>query len=109
MAATNTTLAWVPAEMLFGRTPGGGYPRLPAAALLISVRADDEGDPSGLGSVVLWVDAVLSPDGARRARGLLGRGAPIGKSARHASLVKVSDANATLHGKSFPGRGEGGL
>jgi hypothetical protein len=56
----------VPVEKLLGRAPGGDYPRPTAAALLLSVQAAEDGDPSGLTGLVLQVVAALSPDGVRR-------------------------------------------
>ena len=61
-----TEVGGVPVEQLLGRMPGGGYPRSAAAALLLSVQAAEDADPSGLAGLLLRVVAVLSPDGVRR-------------------------------------------
>jgi hypothetical protein len=56
----------VPVTDLLGAVPGGDYPHATAAAMLLSVQATEASDPTGLTSRLLWVLAVLSPDGTRR-------------------------------------------
>jgi len=59
-------LAQVPVQELLGQVPGGDYPRSAAAALLLSIQATEDSDPTGLAGLLLRVLAVLSPDGVRR-------------------------------------------
>ena len=59
-------LTSVPVEKLLGRAPGDDYPRPTAAALLLSVQAAEDADPSRLTSLLLSVMAVLSADGVPR-------------------------------------------
>jgi hypothetical protein len=59
-------LGVVPLDQLLTRTPGAGYPRATAAALLLSVAAAEDDDPTGLTSLLLRVLATLSPDGVPR-------------------------------------------
>jgi tetratricopeptide (TPR) repeat protein len=59
-------LGRVPVATLLGRVPGSDYPRPAAAALLLSVQAAEDADPSVLVGLLLRVVAALSPDGVRR-------------------------------------------
>jgi tetratricopeptide (TPR) repeat protein len=56
----------VPLDQLITHTPGVGYPRSTSAAMLLSVAAAEDDDPTGLTSLVLRVLAALSPDGVSR-------------------------------------------
>jgi tetratricopeptide (TPR) repeat protein len=59
-------LARVSVQRLLGQVPGGDYPRSAAAALLLSIQATEDSDPTGLTGRLLRVLAVLSADGVRR-------------------------------------------
>lgn len=56
----------MPVQALLGRIPGGDYPHVTAAALLLSIQATEASDPKGLTRWLLQVLAALSPDGVRR-------------------------------------------
>ena len=60
-------LRQVPVRDLLGRRPGEDYPDATAAALLLSVQAAEDSDPTGLASWLLRILAALSPDGIPRA------------------------------------------
>ena len=65
--AVPATLHQVPVRDLLGRSPGEYYPNATAAALLLSVQATEDNDPTGLAGWLLRVLAALSPDGIPRA------------------------------------------
>ena len=56
----------VPVASLLQRPPGQNYPHAAAAALLLSIQATEDGEPTGATGLLLRVLAAMSPDGVRR-------------------------------------------
>jgi tetratricopeptide (TPR) repeat protein len=77
----------MPVEEVLRAAPGGDYPDAVGAALLLSVRAAEASDPTGLAGLLLRVIAAMSPDGIRQSV-LAGLGQPPGTEYGAAAAIE---------------------